>query len=216
MSKRSFSIGRRTLLVSGASAFVLSACSNIIGPPEAAPLYVLKPASPAVKNGPPAHWQLTVVLPESSDSLDTTRIMLLQPGGQMDYYANANWQDRLPFVVQGTLVEAFEASGRMPAVGRDTEGLKSDLSAGDGHPRFSGALRCSRYRTRRHGAHRGQGRRGAHANDRDVDRCPQRNSGRPEQRAERGRGLQPGTVGCAGADRRSRVECSSSVASCIN
>ncbi len=127
MSKRSFSIGRRTLLVSGASAFVLSACSNIIGPPEAAPLYVLKPASPAVKNGPPAHWQLTVVLPESSDSLDTTRIMLLQPGGQMDYYANANWQDRLPFVVQGTLVEAFEASGRMPAVGRDTEGLKSDF-----------------------------------------------------------------------------------------
>lgn len=127
MSKRSFSIGRRTLLLSGASAFVLSACSNIIGPPEAAPLYVLKPASPAVKNGPPAHWQLTVVLPESSDSLDTTRIMLLQPGGQMDYYANANWQDRLPFVVQGTLVEAFEASGRMPAVGRDTEGLKSDF-----------------------------------------------------------------------------------------
>ncbi|MGZ5959781.1 MAG: ABC-type transport auxiliary lipoprotein family protein [Rhizomicrobium sp.] len=127
MSKPSFSIDRRTLLVSGASAFVLSACSNIIGPPEAAPLYVLKPASPAVKNGPPAHWQLTVVLPESSDSLDTTRIMLLQPGGQMDYYANANWQDRLPFVVQGTLVEAFEASGRMPAVGRDTEGLKSDF-----------------------------------------------------------------------------------------
>ncbi|MGZ5934053.1 MAG: ABC-type transport auxiliary lipoprotein family protein [Rhizomicrobium sp.] len=127
MSKRSFSIGRRALLLSGASAFVLSACSNIIGPPEAAPLYVLKPASPAVKNGPPAHWQLTVVLPESSDSLDTTRIMLLQPGGQMDYYANANWQDRLPFVVQGTLVEAFEASGRMPAVGRDTEGLKSDF-----------------------------------------------------------------------------------------
>ena len=127
MSKRSFSIGRRTLLLSGTSAFVLSACSNIIGPPEAAPLYVLKPASPAVKNGPPAHWQLTVVLPESSDSLDTTRIMLLQPGGQMDYYANANWQDRLPFVVQGTLVEAFEASGRMPAVGRDTEGLKSDF-----------------------------------------------------------------------------------------
>ncbi|MGZ5989564.1 MAG: ABC-type transport auxiliary lipoprotein family protein [Rhizomicrobium sp.] len=127
MSKPSFSIDRRTLLLSGASAFVLSACSNIIGPPEAAPLYVLKPASPAVKNGPPAHWQLTVVLPESSDSLDTTRIMLLQPGGQMDYYANANWQDRLPFVVQGTLVEAFEASGRMPAVGRDTEGLKSDF-----------------------------------------------------------------------------------------
>jgi cholesterol transport system auxiliary component len=29
-------------------------------------------------------------------------------------------------VVQGTLIEAFEASGRMQSVGRDTEGLKSD------------------------------------------------------------------------------------------
>ena len=126
MSKRSFSIGRRALLASSASAFVLSACSNIIGPPGSAPLYLLDPHNPPAKSGPPVHWQLTVVLPLASDSLDTMRIMLVQPNGQMDYYANANWQDRLPFLVQGSLVEAFEESGRMPAVGRDTEGLKSD------------------------------------------------------------------------------------------
>jgi cholesterol transport system auxiliary component len=71
-------------------------------------------------------WQLTVELPGAADALDSMRILLLQPTGQMDYYADANWQDRLPYVVQGTLVEAFEASGRMQAVGRDTEGLKSD------------------------------------------------------------------------------------------
>ena len=127
MSEQSFSIRRRALLTSGASAFLLSACSNIIGPPESAPLYLLSPRNPSARSGSPVRWQLTVVLPVAPDSLDTTRIMLTQPNGQMDYYASANWQDRLPFLVQGSLVEALEESGRMPAVGRDTEGLKSDF-----------------------------------------------------------------------------------------
>jgi cholesterol transport system auxiliary component len=126
MSKRSFSIDRRALLASSASLILLSACSGIIGPPDAAPLYMLKPDRPHASGGARVRWQLTVVLPEAADSLDTTRIVIEQPGGQLDFYANANWQDRLPFIVQSALVEAFEASGRTPAVGRDTEGLKSD------------------------------------------------------------------------------------------
>ena len=126
MSKRPVSIGRRALLATGASAFVLGACSSIIGPSQAPSLYVLKPAMAAGRSGPPVRWQLTIVLPEAPDSLDTARIMLLLPSGKMDYYADASWQDRLPFLIQRTLVEAFETNGRIFAVGRDTEGLKSD------------------------------------------------------------------------------------------
>jgi cholesterol transport system auxiliary component len=126
MSKQSYSMGRRALLVTGASAIVLSACSNIIGPPESAPMYELEPAHTPIGAVPRVTWQMTVVLPEAPDSLDTMRIALEQPGGRLDYYANATWQDRLPFLIQSALVEAFEASGHMPAVGRDTEGLKSD------------------------------------------------------------------------------------------
>jgi cholesterol transport system auxiliary component len=44
----------------------------------------------------------------------------------MDFYANAAWQDRVPFLVQNALIEAFEADGRVNGVGRDTDGLKSD------------------------------------------------------------------------------------------
>ena len=66
------------------------------------------------------------MLPESPDSLDTNRIVLVQPDDQMDFYANASWQDRAPFAVQSALIEAFEDSGRIAGVGRDTEGLKSD------------------------------------------------------------------------------------------
>ncbi len=126
MSKQSHSIDRRALLASTASVFVLSACSNLIGPPDAAPIYVLDPANPEHSGGRPVPWQLAVVLPEASNTLDSTRIALLQPSGQLDFFAGANWQDRLPFLVQSALVEAFEAGGRTPGVGRDSEGIKTD------------------------------------------------------------------------------------------
>jgi cholesterol transport system auxiliary component len=126
MSKRSFSTDRRALLVIGVSTVALSACSGLIGPPEAPPLYMLKPAVPPAGGGPRAPWQLSIVLPDTPDSLDTDRIALVQANEQMDYYANADWQDRLPFLVQSALLEAFEASGRTGGVGRDTDGLKSD------------------------------------------------------------------------------------------
>lgn len=126
MIKESHPINRRALLASTASALVLSACGSMIGPPDAAPIYVLDPANPPHADGRPVPWQLAIVLPEASDTLDTTRIALLQPTGQLDFFANASWQDRLPFVVQSALVEAFEASGRTPGVGRDSEGIKTD------------------------------------------------------------------------------------------
>src|SRR5579859_3224348 len=103
-NNRSFSIDRRSILAAGVSALALGACSNIIGPPASSPLYVLKPETAAASAGPPVRWQLTVELPEASDSLDTMRIALMQANGQMDYYADAGWQDRLPNVVQGSLI----------------------------------------------------------------------------------------------------------------
>jgi cholesterol transport system auxiliary component len=119
-------LDRRALLVASVSTLGLAACSNIIGPPESPPLYVLRPTFASAGRGPRAPWQLSVSLPVVPDSLDTDRIALVQPTSQMDYYANANWQDRLPMLVQGALLEAFEKSGRIDAVGRDTDGIKSD------------------------------------------------------------------------------------------
>lgn len=126
MSKRSFDFDRRALLVTGVSAAGLAACSGIIGPPEPAPLYMLRAGPVPASGGPRVSWQLSIVLPEAPQSLDTDRIVLLHENNQMDYYANSSWQDRLPFLIQASLIEAFEASGRIGGVGRDTEGLKSD------------------------------------------------------------------------------------------
>jgi cholesterol transport system auxiliary component len=87
---------------------------------------MLKAAALPAGGGPRVPWQMSITLPDAPDSLDTSRIALVQPTNQMDYYAASSWQDRLPFLVQRALIDAFEASGRIAAVGRDTDGLKSD------------------------------------------------------------------------------------------
>ncbi|MBS0469545.1 MAG: membrane integrity-associated transporter subunit PqiC [Proteobacteria bacterium] len=117
---------RRSLFAVAGAAAALSACSNLIGPPEPPPLYLLKPTPPPANGGPQAPWQLSIVLPVAPQSIDTDRIVILQPGDRMDFYANAAWQDRVPFLVQSALIDAFEADGRVKGIGRDTDGLKSD------------------------------------------------------------------------------------------
>ena len=119
-------LDRRFLLIAGTCAVALSACSGIVGPPEPPPLYVLRPPVPPAGGGPRVDWQLSIVLPDAPDSLDTNRIVLQHPNGTMDYYADASWPDRLSLLVQSALIDAFEASNRISAVGRDTDGLKSD------------------------------------------------------------------------------------------
>ena len=119
-------LDRRALFVTAGSAFALSACSSIIGPPEPPPIYILRPPVPPAGGGPRVGWQISIALPDASDSLDNDRIALEQPDGTMDYYANAVWPDRLSLLVQSALIDAFEASNRIAAVGRDTDGLKSD------------------------------------------------------------------------------------------
>lgn len=116
-------LSRRGLLV-GAGSMALAACSgNLIGPPPASQIYVLHPDFPALPEAPMADWQLVIADPIAPQSLDRERIALLRAPNAMDYYANAQWNDRVPELLQSLLVEAFEKSGRIKAVGRDVQDL---------------------------------------------------------------------------------------------
>ncbi|HEY4114883.1 MAG TPA: ABC-type transport auxiliary lipoprotein family protein [Rhizomicrobium sp.] len=121
---------RRLLLLSGAAVLLAGCAGNIIGPPPAPQLYVMQPDFGAVADAPAANWQLVVALPDAPDSLDTARIALINAPNTMDYYANAQWTDRLPSLLQSLTVQAFQSSGKMKAVGRDTEGLSPDYVLG--------------------------------------------------------------------------------------
>jgi len=116
-------LSRRHAII-GAGAVVLSGCSALQGPmvPQ---LYVLRPQVPAPM-GPRVNWRLAVAAPDAVASLDTPRIALTRSSTTMDYFANAAWTDRLTLIVQRQLIQAFDSSGRIISVDRDTSGLEAD------------------------------------------------------------------------------------------
>ncbi len=110
--------------IAAAILFSLAACGTF-GPPAAPQLYVLAPQAHALDDAPQVSWQLVVGEPDAPDSLNSARIALMR-GVTMDYYANAAWADRAPALIQGALVDAFDKSGKIAAVARDTEGVRGD------------------------------------------------------------------------------------------
>jgi cholesterol transport system auxiliary component len=119
---------QRRLFLIGASALTLSACGkDLIGPPEAGPIYVVKPQFPAASaGGAKVPWALSILHPEMTGALDNERIALFQADGSMDYFAKATYPDRLATIVQHALLDGFEASGRIDAVATEEAALHAD------------------------------------------------------------------------------------------
>ena len=59
--------------------------------------------------------------------LSTTRVALQKTPTQLEYYARSSWTDRAPLMVQTLMIESFENSNRIVAVGRDSVGLRADF-----------------------------------------------------------------------------------------
>ena len=117
---------RRALLLGGA-ALALAGCSDLIGPSSApVQLYALKPSGGAPTAGPKVPWHLSVGMPTATDYLDRARVALIKPDTSVDYFADSQWTDHLPVLVQEALVEAFENSGRIDGVAAESDGFKAD------------------------------------------------------------------------------------------
>jgi cholesterol transport system auxiliary component len=92
-------------------------------PPQ---LFTLTPKSNFAGDLPRADWQLAVEMPVASGGIDTSRIALARSPVTLDYFARANWTDTAPRMVQTLLVESFENTGRIVAVGRESSSLRPD------------------------------------------------------------------------------------------
>jgi ABC-type uncharacterized transport system auxiliary subunit len=113
---------RRHAILAG--AVLLSGCGSLIGPAnEPGKIYVLSPNIAAGSGAVRPTWQLTVAKPEASASLATERIAIVR-GNEMDFYADAQWADGAPQLLQNFLVEALEKNG--VAAAKDVEGIKAD------------------------------------------------------------------------------------------
>lgn len=107
----------------------VSGCSSIIpgadrDPPE---LFDLSPKSTFAPDLPKVNWQLIVERPVAAAGLSSSRIALKRHPLRLEYYAKTTWTDIAPKMVQTLMVESFENSGRIVAVGRESAGLRSDF-----------------------------------------------------------------------------------------
>jgi len=105
----------------------LAACGGLIPSAPKRDIYRLHPnvAFAAPLSRVPA--QVLVSTPLASAALDSDRIALSRSAASLDFYADAQWADRVPFLVQAAIIQAFEQSGTLPAIGPDTGDLRPDF-----------------------------------------------------------------------------------------
>jgi len=106
---------------------LLSACLlELPGTGTPPRMYVLTPKSTFSDTLPRVDWQLLVELPQAQAGINTARIALRDSPIELRYFELSNWTDLAPRMIQTLIVESFENSDRIVAVGREAIGLRAD------------------------------------------------------------------------------------------
>lgn len=106
---------------------VLAACGGLLPTPPERTLYRLDPTIAFTAPLPHSSAQLLVATPTAPAALDTRRIALIPTPLSLDYFAGAEWADRVPFLVESAVVRAFQKSGAVRAAGPEDTGLRADF-----------------------------------------------------------------------------------------
>ena len=107
-------------------AAALSACGILPERQPPAQLYTLTPKNTFDPSLPTVEWQLIVEVPYAAAGLNTPRIAVLREITKLEYFAGVQWSDLAPIMVQTLIVESFENSGKIVAVGREDIGLRAN------------------------------------------------------------------------------------------
>lgn len=89
-------------------------------------LYLLTPKSTFSSSLPRIRKQIVVQEPTATAAVNTDQIAIQPTALQVQYLPQARWVDRAPLIVQALLVESYENSGKVAAVGRSIVGLRAD------------------------------------------------------------------------------------------
>jgi cholesterol transport system auxiliary component len=121
-------IGRRRLfvgLVAGSLALAVTACGLGGGPPPRQ--FTLTPVASFPRGLPPVKWSLVIDEPTAAHQLDTSRIALMSSQFRVEYYAEVEWTDSAPAMVQLLLIQSFQNTGRLPVVASSRQTFATDF-----------------------------------------------------------------------------------------
>ncbi len=117
---------KRIALILGLLA-VLSACGTLLSVTgEVKNLYNLTPKSTFRQDLPAVTWQLVIDEPLAAGGLNSANIAFRPSDLEIRYFKEVRWTERVPRMIQTLLVESFENSGTIVAVGRQAIGLRAD------------------------------------------------------------------------------------------
>ncbi|HEY0334257.1 MAG TPA: ABC-type transport auxiliary lipoprotein family protein [Stenotrophomonas sp.] len=111
-----------------ASMLALTACSSLLGGGSRDPVTIYSPNVHVTPDAawPHVTWQLTIVKPTASRLVDSPRINVRPVPGELQVYQGATWAQPATDIIEGTLLRAFEDSGRIEGVGRSSDGIRAD------------------------------------------------------------------------------------------
>jgi cholesterol transport system auxiliary component len=118
-------ISRRWL--AGAMALLSTGCASLLGLSPSPHLYRVTPKSIYPANLPHLATQILVDVPLAPAGLDSPRIALSRSALSIDYFADSEWTERVPLLIQTALLESFENSGAITAIDRESIGLRADF-----------------------------------------------------------------------------------------
>jgi cholesterol transport system auxiliary component len=120
-------VSRRRVLAGLGGMTLLGGCGVLPELSEPVNLYTLTPKTTFGNSLPKVGWQLIVELPVAAAGLDTARIALQHTPYTLEYFARSAWTDNAPAMVQTLIIESFESTGSILAVGREAIGLRPDF-----------------------------------------------------------------------------------------
>ena len=118
-------LSRRWL--SSIMALAATGCASLLGLSPAPHLYRVTPKNTFPANLPHPSAQLLIDVPLAPAGLDTGRIALSRSAVSIDYFADSEWIDQVPLMVQTALLDSFENSKAITAIDRESIGLRADI-----------------------------------------------------------------------------------------
>ncbi|QJF50352.1 ABC-type transport auxiliary lipoprotein family protein [Roseobacter ponti] len=120
---------RHALYALALVAPLLTACtglSTLTSATAPTDLYLLTPKSTFDPGLPRLRQQIVVTEPTATAAVSNDRITVQPSPLEVRFLPGARWVDRAPVIIQALLIESFENSGRVDAVGRSAIGLRAD------------------------------------------------------------------------------------------
>jgi cholesterol transport system auxiliary component len=111
-------------------AVALGGCAggSGIGSKAPPPTYDLAAAKDFPHRSRPARGQLVIAEPAALAPYDSDKIVVRPVPGEAAQLGDAQWEERLPKLMQARIVQSFENASRLRAVGRPADKIATDFA----------------------------------------------------------------------------------------